>query len=192
MAHRGRFDPANLLKKKEKRLAVPRVEAWINARLPESMRDLVALGRLRISIREVYCGDPACAPVDTVIEFTFDGTIRGEVGLPYEVDQLQKEDFVETLPPDDVLQDWARGKETVWPPEVEVPQNVPLRFLEQARVECCVGRDEWLAGNVVKLWYREPGFPPGFFAPYQVHLDDGRLIFAPEDSERCIRVEQTA
>ena len=37
--------------------------------------------------------------------------------------------------------------------------------------------------------YREPGFPPNFFAPYQIQLDDGRFIFAPEDSDRCIRAE---
>lgn len=185
------FDPANLYKKKEKRLAVPRVEAWVIARLPPSVRALVETKSLRIGIREAYCGDPTCAPVDTMISFTFDGTTRGEVSLPYEVDQLQDTDFADALPPEDVLVDWAAGKDTAWPPEPEAPAGqVELRFGEATRVECCVGRDEWLAGAVVKLWYREPGFPPGFFAPYQVHLDDGRLIFAPEDSERCIRVEQ--
>ena len=37
------------------------------------------------------------------------------------------------------------------------------------------------------LWYREANFPPGLFAPYQVELDGGHLIFAPEDSDRCIK-----
>ena len=30
---------------------------------------------------------------------------------------------------------------------------------------------------------------PSMFAPYQVQLDDGRLIFAPDDANKCIRAE---
>ena len=56
-----------------------------------------------------------------------------------------------------------------------------------SRVECCVGKDHWEPGTVVALWYTEEGFPPGFYAPYQVELDMGNLIFAPDDSDRCIR-----
>ena len=68
-----------------------------------------------------------------------------------------------------------------WPP----PPNDELRFEVGKRVECCVGKDHWEPGTVVALWYTEEGFPPGFYAPYQVELDMGNLIFAPDD--RCIR-----
>ena len=35
--------------------------------------DLVAAGLApRISVREVQCGDPACAPIDTAVEFWYD------------------------------------------------------------------------------------------------------------------------
>ena len=44
----------------------------------------------------------------------------------------------------------------------------------------------WL---VTKHWFRQGDWPPGVFAPYQVQLDDGRLIFAPDDANRCIRGE---
>ena len=35
--------------------------------------------------------------------------------------------------------------------------------------------------------YREPKWPEGKVAPYQVKLCDGRKIFAPLDDERVIR-----
>ena len=75
------------------------------------------------------------------------------------------------------------GEDAAWPP----PPNDELRFEVGSRVECCVGKDHWEPGTVVALWYTEEGFPPGFYAPYQVELDMGNLIFAPDDSDRCIR-----
>ena len=63
-----------------------------------------------------------------------------------------------------------------------------LRFAMGARVECCVGPNEWLAGTVVALHYREPSWPRGRVAPYQVRLDeDGSLIFAPSDEDDVVR-----
>lgn len=90
------------------------------------------------------------------------------------------------LPPSEILEGWLAGKEMRWP---KPPMDVNLRFKIGTRIECCVGRAEWLAGTIVSLWYSEPGFPSSFLAPYQVKLEDGRLIFAPEDSNRCIREE---
>ena len=46
---------------------------------------------------------------------------------------------------------------------------------------------EWIPGVVVKHDYREPKWPEGKVAPYQVRLDDGRVIFAPIDDDRVIR-----
>ena len=62
-----------------------------------------------------------------------------------------------------------------------------LRFGVGDRVECNAG--SWMAGSVVALWYSEPGWPTSRVAPYQVELDDGRLIYAPADAERLIRAE---
>jgi hypothetical protein len=53
------------------------------------------------------------------------------------------------------------------------------------RVECNCGR--WTKGSVVKLFYTQSSFPPNQCAPYQIKLDDGRLIFAPADEDRVIR-----
>ena len=49
----------------------------------------------------------------------------------------------------------------------------------------------WAPGKVVALWYREDNWPPGQMAPYQVQLDDARLIFAPQDFDQVIRAEQS-
>ena len=34
---------------------------------------------------------------------------------------------------------------------------------------------------------RQPSFPPGMFAPYQIRLDNDHLIFAPVDEDRVVR-----
>jgi len=61
-----------------------------------------------------------------------------------------------------------------------------LRFAVGARVECNCGH-EWKAGTVVKQHYREPGWPASKVLPYQIKLDHGPAIFAPMDSDKCIR-----
>ena len=60
-----------------------------------------------------------------------------------------------------------------------------------ARVECRIGPHPvkgWAPGRVVKQFYRESNWPPNMFAPYQIALHDGRLIFAPQDSDNVIRL----
>ena len=62
-----------------------------------------------------------------------------------------------------------------------------LRFNIGTRVECyCMS--QWLEGTVVKQWYKEPTWPaekPP--VPYQVNLDAGPFIFAPQDIDLVIR-----
>lgn len=61
------------------------------------------------------------------------------------------------------------------------------RFDKGAKVLCRTGRDEWSAGTIVALDYREPEWPPGKTVPYQVQLDDGGLIFVPMDADQLCR-----
>jgi len=60
-----------------------------------------------------------------------------------------------------------------------------LRFAIGARVFCNTG--EWTPGSVVKQNYREDSWPAGKIAPYQIKLDDGRLIYAPLDDDKVIK-----
>mmetsp|Transcript_40360 Transcript_40360/g.48927 ORF Transcript_40360/g.48927 Transcript_40360/m.48927 type:complete len:194 (+) Transcript_40360:210-791(+) len=188
------FNPeaAKAQKQKEKvaREASKTVAAWVKeevARVAPQI-DLSDTKKFRVEISEVQCGDPQCAPIDTVIRFWFE-SLQESLGLPMEMVEVQQEDIKEVLPPGDVLTDWYNGVEREWPeqPEMELPQ---LRFDVGARVQCCVDVNTWAAGTVVALWYRQANFPPGFAAPYQVKLDTGTLIFAPQDTDQCVRASQ--
>ena len=67
-----------------------------------------------------------------------------------------------------------------------------LRFDLGARVECCLAVGQWGGGTVVGRYYREPEWPQGQVVPYQIQLDGGRLIYAPEDTDACIRAEPSS
>ena len=64
------------------------------------------------------------------------------------------------------------------------------RFPPGTRVECNY-QGRFCKGIVVCNHYREDDFEPGFFAPYQVQLDDdegGDLIYARSDRDGQIRI----
>ena len=50
----------------ERRDAYQRIEQWSLEAVPSDIRD-----GLQISIQEVQCGDPTCAPIDTAIAILF-------------------------------------------------------------------------------------------------------------------------
>jgi len=170
--------------------AYTRIESWAMEQIPVSIRDGV-----QISVQEVICGDPTCAPIDTAIAIIFPSGGRGMMGLPAESKDVLKEDLLEGFPTKDVLEKWSRGEEAEWPPfddeeefsELNQPQ---LRFEVGDKVECRIGPDPvtgWAKGSVAQLWYREQGWPPNSWAPYKIQLDDGKCIFAPSDMDQIIR-----
>ena len=67
-----------------------------------------------------------------------------------------------------------------------------LRFGVGDSVLCKTSATMWKKGKVVKLHYREASWPLGRVAPYQVRLDVGNLIFAPQDSDCLIRADDGA
>jgi len=118
------------------------------------------------------------------------------MGLPMEAKDVTKQILFESYPTEEVLTKWSKGEDAEWPPyeeeeydeETERPR---VRFEIGQKVECRIGPDPvtgWAPGTVAQLWYREPNWPPNSWAPYQIRLDDGRLIFAPGDMDQVIRL----
>jgi hypothetical protein len=123
-------------------------------------------------------------------------------GMPMEMKDVDDEVLDEFFPPDDYLRAWHEGDDSVdWPPPYEdgdeddensddYEGEIALRFAVGDEVECRVGADPvtgWSKGKVAMLWYRESNWPKNSKAPYQVQLDDGKLIFAPVDKSEVIR-----
>lgn len=50
----------------ERKAAYTRIEQWAMELIPESARSGVQL-----SVQEVQCGDPECAPIDTAVAILF-------------------------------------------------------------------------------------------------------------------------
>lgn len=63
------------------------------------------------------------------------------------------------------------------------PAAVALRFAVGQRVECNCGK--WEQGVITQLHYNEPGLQGD--QPYQIRLDNGSFVFAPEDDDAFIR-----
>ena len=88
---------------------------------------------------------------------------------------------------------WSQAPSRPAPHSMSMPiprnrESTRLRFPLGGRVECHIGAD-WKAGYVVAHFYVQDTFPQGTCVPYQVQLDDGRLIFARLDEDSTIRRE---
>lgn len=117
---------------------------------------------------------------------------RGMMGVPMEAKDVQKKHLEQCFPTEDVLLKWSRGEEAEWPPldDDELYGAPDLRFDVGQAVECRIGPDPvtgWAKGEIIQLWYREPGWPPNSWAPYKIRLSDGKNIFAPADLDHVIR-----
>ena len=156
------------------------IKNWSMLLVPEPLRE-----GLIMDVKDVICGDPNCAPVDTVFTLVWGEGGRGVFSLPFAPEELSQEDMPDLFPDEEVLEDWKAGNRAPWPRRPE------LRFELGARVECIVGAHPvkgWAPGRVIKQHYSEPSWPPNMVAPYQIALHDGRLIFAPQDIDEVIRL----
>eukprot|EP01006_Ploeotia_vitrea_P068044 TRINITY_DN99634_c0_g1_i1.p1 TRINITY_DN99634_c0_g1~~TRINITY_DN99634_c0_g1_i1.p1 ORF type:complete len:214 (+),score=5.88 TRINITY_DN99634_c0_g1_i1:26-667(+) len=178
------FDPANAKKDKQekaaRRKALATIKSWCLSAIPIDIQE-----GLIIDVKEIICGDPACAPIDTVVTLVWKDGGRGMFGMPLDPLEVQQEDILDSFPTNDVLTKWSKGEPAEWPPR---PQ---LRFNVDDRVACRIGPHPvtgWAPGRIIKLFYREPNWPPNMMAPYQVMLHDGRLIFAPQDTDNVIKL----
>lgn len=183
------FLPENVANKEkedlERKTGFANIEKWSMEIIPETLRNEAS-----VSVQEVQCGDPDCAPIDTAVTIVFTSGCNGIFGIPMEAREVTKEELEAMFPTPDVLEKWHQGEDADWPP-IEEPAEMPnLRFSVGTRVQCRIGPDatkDWASGEVCLLWYREPNWPAGSFAPYKIKLDDGREIFAPGDMDQIIR-----
>ena len=68
-----------------------------------------------------------------------------------------------------------------------------LRFGVGDRVECNHNCGMWFHGTVIKLWYLNEGYHnDDELMPYQVLLDDGNKIYAPDDADDTIRASKVS
>eukprot|EP00472_Partenskyella_glossopodia_P012032 CAMPEP_0197517350 /NCGR_PEP_ID=MMETSP1318-20131121/2330_1 /TAXON_ID=552666 /ORGANISM="Partenskyella glossopodia, Strain RCC365" /LENGTH=172 /DNA_ID=CAMNT_0043066819 /DNA_START=976 /DNA_END=1494 /DNA_ORIENTATION=- len=65
-----------------------------------------------------------------------------------------------------------------------------LRFQLGSRVQCIMDGG-WKPGRIVDLNYTESNWGKNEYVPYQVRLDDGGLIYVPEDSNHYCRQLQS-
>jgi len=158
--------------------------------LKEWGMELIPEGDLRegliLDINEVVCGDPTCAPIDTVFTLIWEAGGKGVFAIPLAPDEIEKEELGrDYFPDEETLGLWKKGKKARWP---KLPE---LRMKIGDRVECRIGPHPvkgWAPGRIVKLYYTENTWPSNMVAPYQIALHDGRLIFAPQDRESVIRL----
>jgi hypothetical protein len=144
---------------------------------------------LILDIKDVVCGDPACAPVDTIFTLVWEDGGRGLFGLPYAPEEIEEADMDDLWPDVETMMKWKAGESAKWPPDP------PLRFQVGDRVQCRVGPHPvkgWADGRITQLNYRQVDWPPNMVAPYQIALQDGRLIFAPQDMDQVIRARTRA
>lgn len=143
-----------------KKEAADRVEKWAISCVPVSLRE-----GLSVSVQEVVCGDPSCAPIDTAITIVYQSGGRGMLGIPLEVQEVQLVDLKHAMPDEKTLKDWSGGKQAMWPPDDDGDDGdgtrPQLRFEIGDAVECRIGNDPvtgWAAGKVIQLWYKEVGW----------------------------------
>eukprot|EP01033_Poteriospumella_lacustris_P011878 gene11878-8472_t len=166
--------------KAAKQKAINDLRTWSMELVPEDLRE-----GLIIDVSEVICGDPSCAPIDTVFTLVWEPSGKGLFSIAAPPSDVTREELPDEFPDRETLELWKAGKRARWP---KLPS---LRFNVGDRVECRIGPHPvkgWAPGRIIKLYYSEPSWPPNMVVPYQIALHDGRLIFAPQDNDQLIRL----
>ena len=160
------FDPNKLKKDKaekaQKAKIIDQLRSWTLSIIPIDLQH-----DLNLDIKEIVCGDPSCAPIDTVFTMIWPSGGKGMFALPMSPEEITQDDLIEDFPDDATLSKWRQGLASPWPPRPE------LRFGIGARVECRIGPHPtkgWAPGRVVKLHYLEPSWPPNMYGFLDVFI----------------------
>lgn len=114
--------------KNVKKQALKRLEEWCKSIIPVELHEGIL-----IDIQEVICGDPECAPVDTVFYLMWTGGHRGVFALPAKAAEVTQDELIEAFPDAETMAKWKAGIKAPWPP------LTPCRFSVGDRVECRIG-----------------------------------------------------
>lgn len=91
------FDPAKAktakADKAEKTRVIQQLRDWSLSIIPIDCQE-----NLNLDIREVICGDPSCAPVDTVFTLLWPSGGKGVFALPFEPKEVTQDDLIESFP----------------------------------------------------------------------------------------------
>lgn len=72
----------------------------------------------------MQCGDPDCAPIDTVVKLIFENQCGCTFGVPCEAWEVEENDIDESMPPTDHFLEWKKGNNVPWPPDPVNPDPV--------------------------------------------------------------------
>lgn len=157
------FDPSKVedaaRSKREARDGIERIESWV--------AEMLQTSRVRATVNEVQCGDPNCAPVDTVLEFWAEPNIHWRLGLSKRATDVVLKDVKEIFPAPDVIDSWSSGVDAEWPRPGPPPRDDCLDHRLGDEVDVFLGI-RWHRAKVVQLWYRDKFWPKDCYMPYKV------------------------
>ncbi len=91
------FNPSKATQDKQekaaKQKAINDLRTWGMELVPEDLRE-----GLIIDVSEVICGDPSCAPIDTVYTLVWEPSGKGLFSIAAPPSELTREDLVEEFP----------------------------------------------------------------------------------------------
>ena len=161
----------------EKRpLDLDAIQRWVNYLLVNKGTDLYRMkGVLNIANSDERFMFQA-------VHMIFNGTFDE----PWLADETRESRFVfigKNLDHDELKKGFEK---CVLTPELAAKRLADLRF-DVGDAVVCNTSSGWVDGNVVGRMYRDDYMPAGVVAPYQVKLNDGTMIWAPEDDDDFIR-----
>ena len=152
------------------------IQRWVNYLLVNKGTDLYRMkGVLNVA--------------DTTERFMFQAVhmiFNGDFDEPWAEDEKRQSKFVfigRNLDHNELKEGFLACIQT---PEMIAKKERKLRFAIGDDVMCRTS-DGWVGGKITKQFWRNDYMPPGVTAPYKIRLDDGKLIWAPEDDDRFIR-----
>lgn len=91
------FDPSALkgekAEKAQRNKAIKQLRDWSFSIIPAELHE-----GLDLDIREVVCGDPACAPVDTIFTLVWESGGKGIFAMQSTAKEVEQDDLIEQFP----------------------------------------------------------------------------------------------